>query len=292
MEIYSLNRIVCMFASAGSDNLLFILQLSLVIGGGLFAALFILQGMGVYKMAKARNFKRKWLAFIPFANLCYLGKLAGECRFFSSKVKHAGVFAMIAQLVSVLLSCAYLFIEWYLYDKYGKPLLEDSSGFSYWGLQGVDGRLEWFYRYGEYFLSIGQLVTQIAMFILCVGIYKKYAPRNHSMLGLLTLFVPVSRFIILFVLRNRVAIDYEAYVRRRNEEFIRRQQQYYNTYGNPYGNAYGGNPYRREGGVNGQSNAPQQEEPFGEFSSSSKGEKKEEEGGGFFDEPNSGGFFD
>ena len=77
------------------------------------------------------------------------------------------------------------------------------------------------------------------------------------------------------------AIDYEAYVRQKREEFMRRQQQYYNQYGNPYGNPYGnqynrppynggyGNPYNGAPNQNPTpNNASKDEDPFAEFSSS------------------------
>jgi hypothetical protein len=102
------------------------------------------------------------------------------------------------------------------------------------------------------------------MMALC----KKYAPKNYMVLSILVLFIPVARFIVIFALRNRQPIDYEAYMRARREAYIRSQQQYYNRQ-NPYGNPYGGqyNPYGQD------TPSPRKpEEPFGEFSSQNNGD--------------------
>ena len=44
----------------------------------LWGALFILQGVGLYVMAKKQGLKKKGLAFVPFVNILYMGKIAGE----------------------------------------------------------------------------------------------------------------------------------------------------------------------------------------------------------------------
>ena len=76
----------------------------------------------------------------------------------------------------------------------------------------------------------------------------------------LALFVPLSRYIVIFALRNRTPVDYDAYMRARYEAYMRQRGQYgqygqsgqYGQYGNPYANPYAGQT---------------PEEPFGEFTS-------------------------
>lgn len=265
---------------------------------------FILQGFGLYAMAKKRGLKKKALAFIPFANIWYMGKLAGECHFFSQKMKRAGMYAMVAQIVTTLLTILTIAAELYLWIQHGEPARDNVYGILYWpGLTGFSATVSRFYDISGYLLSIFQLVTEIFMLVLVMGLYKKYTPKNYMILSFVSLFVPASRYIIIFVLRNRQEVDYEAYMRARREAYIRRQQQYYNQYGNPYNqnpynrNSYGnpyGNPYgqNQQNGQN-QTSAPKQEEPFAEFSSSNKGEnsngnsdgeqsKNDSNGDGFF----------
>ena len=64
---------------------------ALGIGGGIRLVLFVLQGFGLYAMAKKREMKNKWLAFVPLASVWYMGKLAGACDGFGKKMKRPGL---------------------------------------------------------------------------------------------------------------------------------------------------------------------------------------------------------
>ncbi len=255
------------------------------IGGAAFwLVLFILQGIGIYTMAKRQGLKHKWLAFLPFGNIAYMGKLAGECGFFGHKMKNAAIYAMIAQIVASILAILCILAQCYLCVNYTlSPLeVEGQLGIYEWnGLAGFGVTVKKFYNIGSSVLMIVGLISQLLMLVLLIGLYKKYTPKNYFMLSTLTILaaVPVfplglasmARFIIVFKVRKREPIDFEAYVRKQQEEFIRRQQQYYQTYGNPYNRPpYNGNPYGM-GGYQNNPTPPKQEEPFGEFSSEEKG---------------------
>ncbi|MBR2646755.1 MAG: hypothetical protein IKD47_04275 [Clostridia bacterium] len=252
-----------------------------------WAALFVLQGIGLFVMAKKRNIKGKWMAFVPFLSVVLIGRLTGECDMFGQKVKRAGLYAMLAQIAVTLISFASIAASIYLYavegvparDKYLEPIWSDLNGFSATAYEFVAS-----YGIGRFLASIVELIYEILMLILIMGLYKKYAPKNYIMLGVLSLFVPLSRYIAVLVLRKRTAVDYEEYMRRQREEFMRRRQQYYNSQ-NPYGNGqYGNNPYGNNPYGNPYGNPynntqrppysePQPEDPFAEFSS---GKKQEE----------------
>ena len=55
------------------------LLVGIVVGFSIWLVFFILQGFGLSAMAKKRGLKKRWLAFVPFANIWYIGKIAGEC---------------------------------------------------------------------------------------------------------------------------------------------------------------------------------------------------------------------
>ncbi len=252
----------------------------------LWLPFFILQGIGLCAMAKKRGFKKRALAFIPFANMMYMGKLAGDCNFFGRKVKRAGLYLMLAQILTTLVTFSLIAAELYLYIACGEPveILIESGMYQIpkldWpNLSGFSYGVKVYFELGAYIVPIFELIYKVLLIVVMMGLLKQYIPRNYFVLSFLILFVPLSRFIIVFVVRNRRHIDYEAYVRQKREEFMRRQQQYYNQYGNPYGNPYGrpynggyGNPYNN-GAPNGNpppaqgTNAPKDEDPFAEFSS-------------------------
>ncbi len=256
------------------------LFLSLLIGAGIWLSLFILQGIGLYKMAKSQGLKQKFLVFVPFASIYYVGKITGGCRFFNHKMKHAGTYALVAQLLAALCSFAMLAAEFYLYMVHGEPQWRDyiegmyTYSIPYWptATSGLGGLASWYFENGEMFIYLFGLIYDILMLVLVIALFKKYAPKNHIPFALLSIFVPVARYIVIFVLRNRQPVDYDQYMRAKREAYIRQQQQRYGQYGNPYGNPYN-NPYSNPYGGQGQSrpndSSKAPEDPFEEFSTPS-----------------------
>lgn len=267
MEIYNFYQAAMFTASLVADKYVSVFIISDAIALALWSAFFILQGFGIYTMAKRAGLKKRGLAFVPFVNIWYIGKLAGECNFFGQRMKRASMYAMIAQILATLLCILSIASEQYLFAIHkmrGLDFALTELGFSWSGsLVGFDLFVLKFYEISGYVLPIFQLFFEIFIVVLMMALCKKYAPKNYMILGILVLFVPVSRFIIIFVLRNRQPIDYDAYMRARHEAYMRAQQQYYNQQ-NPYGNGYGGqyNPYGQN-----PSNAQKPEDPFKEFSS-------------------------
>ena len=277
MELYLLyNFVLTILLNFAKKLSIFQVQIwSLVGATAIWLVFFILQGIGLSRMAKNRQIGKRWLAFVPFANIWYIGKLVGVCDVFGQKMKRTGLYTMLAQ-IAITVFCAFIVVaEIYLYKVGGLPKL-DQWNVPYWGLSGFAGNVESFYSNSDYILLIFELIYQILLLILVLGLYKRYYPKNFTFLGFLALLVPLSRFIVIFALRNRKAIDYEAYIRARREAYMRQQQQYRNAYGNPYQNPYG-NPYGRPYNTSGQQSyggqtAPNVDEPFSEFSSDKKGE--------------------
>lgn len=241
---------------------------SAVIAVLIWGALFVLQGVGLSTMAKNRGMKNRYLAFIPFANLWYLGKLAGDCDIFGHRMKNPGVYAMIAQIATTALCVAMAICEGLLFTVYASNITIDSTtGMMVWtNLTGTAKAMENFYsNWGDFLCSIVGLVYEILIFLIMISLLKKYYAKNYMMLSFVQLFLPLARYIIIFAVRKNKAVDYNEYMRSRYEEFARRQQAYR---GNPYGGAYGrpyGNPYGNPQNPYGAPQRPQ-DDPFGEFS--------------------------
>jgi hypothetical protein len=242
----------------------------LAFGSAVWIALFILQGIGLFVMAKKQNVGSAGLAFVPFANVFLMGKLAGESNAFGKKIKNLKVYVCISQIIVTVICFLTIAAEMYLYLTYGLPsknAQEMPMDSPYWpGLTGTAYKISRFYEISTFLISIFGLIFEILMFLLIVGIIKKYSPSNYSILGALTLFVPISKYILIFVLRKRKAIDFDAYMRARREAFLKQQQQYRNMYGNPY-NPYGGNYANPNGTPPPSQENKKPEDPFEEFSS-------------------------
>ncbi|MBO5736540.1 MAG: hypothetical protein J6S04_01910 [Clostridia bacterium] len=287
MEIYNFYQAIKSSMALTNDVRMIIISsaISLVMWVGLF----ILQGFGIYAMATKQGVKNRALAFIPLVNILYIGKLAGECYFFGQRMKRAGMYAMIAQILAAVVSILTVSAEQYLWFTQGAPQMQTEYGYYWTGLTGFASHVSKFFDISVYVLSIFQLFAEIFFVVVMMGLCKKYAPKNFMLLSMVVLFIPIARFIIIFALRKRQPIDYEAYMRARHEAFMRRQQQYYNNqnpYGNPYGNPYA-NPYARPNTPYDQAQADDKgeakpDEPFEEFASSDNGGSSD----GAFDETN------
>lgn len=240
------------------------------VGAGIALVLFLLQGAGLYVMARRAGLKKKWLAFVPFASTFYLGKLAGETHLFGQKMKRAGLYAMLAQIVFALFMLAVLIVEAILFVQYKEYIVYNTdeltgmlTGISWANLPAEAQPMYTFYLISDYISGTLSLVQAVLVFLLVMTLYRKYAPKNYMLLSMLEIFVPASKAIVIFVLRNREPVDFEAYMRARRDAYMRRQGQYYgqNPYGGTYGSPYGQNPYA---GQQPQRPTPP-DEPFSEF---------------------------
>lgn len=242
-----------------------------LIGVAIWAALFVLQGFGLRAMANRRGLEKTWRAFVPFVNILLMGELAGTCSFFGKPVKRAGLLAMIFQIVATLILGTQMAAQVYLYIAHGAPTLVD--GIEVWNnLTSFSLVVYNTYNIFSLFASLAQIICEIMFFILLVGLYKNYNYKNHMLFGFLSLLVPVSRMIIIFVLRKNKYINYEELMRARRDAYIRQQQQYGQQYGQ------GGYGYNDNYGAPERPQQPVPENPFEEFGSSGNaGEEKPDE---------------
>ena len=232
-----------------------ILVVSLCISFAVWAALFLLQGVGIYTMAKRRGLSKKGLAFVPFVNLMYLEKLTGDCTILGQRMRRVGLFAMIAQIVNCVLCGLYIASHVYLYYTQGAPVAVENT-LTWLSLGGFAKTAYSCYNICYHVLSITQLVYELLLFVLLLGLFKKYQPKSAYLLAALLLFFPMLRYIFVFVIRKREAVDYNEFKRKQQEEYYRRQ------YGHPYQPSQNAqpNPYGET-----VTPTPPKEEPFAEF---------------------------
>ena len=287
MEIYNFYRSLGVTLLYYNQDTFQNRAIGLLFGLGFWGILFILQGIGLYKIAKNRNLPNAWMGFVPFANIYYIGKMTGECAFFGRKMKRTGLYAMLVQILLFVLAALQIGLELSLFAQLGTPNGYTGYYVPQWynGAGAIANFYNEYYLFGDVIIMIVDFVFKVFLMVLLTGLYRQYNPKMHMPFAILSWLIPESRYIILFAWRNKKRIDYEEYVRKQQEEFIRRQQQYQNMYGNPnnpnnpygnpyqrgygpYGNPYG-NPYQRN--QNQKENQEQkqapQEEPFSEFAS-------------------------
>ncbi len=233
-----------------------------LIGVAIWAALFIMQGFGLRMMATRRGMEKTWRAFVPFVNILLMGELAGTCSFFGKPIKRAGLLAMIFQIIATLVLGVQMAAQVYLYVAHGVPTVVNNV--EVWnGLTGFSLTVYNVYNVLAIFASLAQILCEVMFLILLIGLYKNYAFKNHMIFAFLGLLIPVSRMIIIFVIRKNKYVNYDDMMRARREAYIRQQQQYQQQYNQggfgSYNNGYG-TPERPQ--------APTPDDPFEEFGSS------------------------
>lgn len=254
------------------EVLLRIFYISVGVAGGVYLVCLILGGVGMHAMAKKVGMKHSWLAFLPFANTYYAGKLAGETRVFGQKMKRVGLYAMLAEICYVVLGGFSLFVQAEL--MYHPEYFVDnvnSQGQYLIPPYVIDSDV---IPMGQRWLTTADLVCEVLnyisylvlIFFLCVLFYaffRKYYARGPFLMTFLCAILPLRGFVI-FAVRNNTPVDYDAYMRKKMEQYARAQRGYgqggYDIYGNPIdpGN-YGGNA--PGGGAD--------EDPFSDFGGSS-----------------------
>lgn len=224
--------------------------IGLFIAAGIYLVCLVMGGIGMHVMAKKRGMKGSWMAFLPFLNTLYAGKLAGETNFFGKKVKWMGGAAALLEFVHVGLSVFSFYILFsFMRPEYCDPITTADGLFG--GAEFVSSKLPLGMRWMltadtvcEILIYVFYILMLLAMCLMFYSFYRKYYARSPFIMMFLSALFPF-RGIVIFAVRNNAPVDYDAWMRRKMEEFNRRQQQ--NRPGN-YG-GYGG--YGDQGGYGG-----------------------------------------
>lgn len=201
------------------------------IGAALFLMCLIFCGLGLNALAKKEGVAPSVCAYLPILNTWYAGKIAGETRFFGSKMKRAGLYAAICEFLYVVLEGMRLVLN-LLLTRGEYFVLEQVEGTEYvqWNISRslIPAEKQWQYDmivYSEYISLAVYLVAVIFMFVIFTALFRKYYARNPFIMSFLCTLVPFRGF-VLFAVRNNARIDYDDYMRRRNEQYARRYGGY------------------------------------------------------------------
>ena len=239
-----------MDADGEVSNLIWI---ALLVGGLCFLIVYIFQAVGLYTIATRAGYKNRWMAFVPFFNLYYIGVCAQKNKVYNLNSKNFAIIAASLEVITVLGYVLYyvaLFTVW-KYISWNTTTIEGSnvtylypSGFS----ADMPASLNWL---GWVYLHLSDYVLS---WLKLVFIVVKLLPLTG---------------ILIFAVRNNAGMSYSDYIRKVREQNYRMYQQ---QYGNPYNQNYNQNPYQggydNSGSYGGPSGAPA-EDPFDEYGSSS-----------------------
>ncbi len=247
-----------------------ILYISVGVAGGLYLICLILGGLGMHTMAKKVGMKHSWLAFLPLANTWYAGKLAGETRLFGQKMKRAGLYATLAEIVYIGINVFALVVQFALYrPEYFVERFNEAGEFNgiYLEVARIPLSLRWLVVANSV-LSWVNVIAYLALILFFCAVFfaffRKYYARSPFLMTFLCAVLPL-RGIVIFAVRNNTPVDYDAYMRRKMQQYAARQ-------GNPYGGqgGYGEQGYDIYGNrTDGAGAPPKQDEPFSDFGDSS-----------------------
>ena len=208
----------------GVDGGISLAEMYILLGvaGAAYLICLVLGGLALYVMAERAGVKHSWLGFIPFANTYYAGKIAGESPFLGKRMKRAGLYAMIAEMVYAALEIMSLISSILLASpKYYETNYVDGGGSSLiFNLESVPKGLQWMAGASTW-LSILSIVADLVMIVfLCAvynSLYRKYSPRGAYLMTVFSVLLPVRAF-LLFAIRNKEPVDFDEYVKARIEQ--------------------------------------------------------------------------
>lgn len=238
------------------------MYVSFGVAAGVFVVCLILGGIGLTQMAKGQGVKPSVLAFLPFANTYYAGKVAGEAYFFGQKMKRGGLYAMLAEIVYVTLNSLFYAFDSMLLPHGAFVQTGDTITFEY---VNIPDDLQWANNALTPLNAlsyIAEITMFVFFFVVFLALFKKYYAKRPVLMTVLSAVFPFRAF-TLFAVRNNTPVDYNAFLRRRAEAYARQ------AYGNPPQGGYGGQGgYSNPNGQNAGGNPGGAPDPFGEFGSS------------------------
>ncbi len=262
------------------------LWICLLVGGLCFLIIYIFQGMGLYTISKHEGYGSRWMAWVPFLQIYYIG----VC---SQKNKVLGTintksFSIAVALLDFLLFAGYAlyYVSYFLVEEhihwstyyYGEiPMYEYIDGF-YTTLPSNLTWAAWIVSYLKgYVLEWVRLLFIIGKLFLYTAFYRTYSARRYFLFSIVGALLPVNG-IIIYCVRNNKGLNYNEYIRKVREENYRRyqqqMQQQQNPYNqNPYSRGYGApppnDPYNNNGPYNNGQQGSSAPDPFEEYANSS-----------------------
>lgn len=180
-----------------------ILGVALIVG----IAEYILQGMGLYKLAQAQGIESPWMAFVPWLRTYLHGKVAGTISFGKKEIKNPGIWMVVAPLIlgGIIAGMYFVLIAFMIIGAIGSTGITGGSGY----IGGVIMMILLFIILG--FIMIAAVAyaafTGVLRGMVNYQIFKRFHSESTAVFHmLLSLFVPMYQAIYFFMLRKRVHV--------------------------------------------------------------------------------------
>lgn len=157
-------------------------------------AIYVLNGIGMMKLAKSCGLSRTWMAFVPFASTYQLGQVA-ECAAEPGKKKlPLRHFALIGHITIAILVIGYYI--WFFMRMFAMGLMEkEMSAFDLFSIVGGAAGF-------TALLGLLSLALSVLIYYIYWKIFRLFIPQYAVIFLLLTIFLNIQP-ILLFAIRNR-----------------------------------------------------------------------------------------
>ncbi len=215
---------------------------------------YLFLAFGLFKMARNRNMKQSYFAWIPFGQLYLIGLLISSAEIFKIKAKYLRWIVTVISLVWFALAL--------LTDIIALPALiqiwlEDFSPVGYIFYEEAMQSLPVALNAVSFITSIFELLTTIGWWVLLFVLFNSYAPKSAFFFTILSVLINPLGCILVFVVRNNSCVE--------TREFMKMKMHSMYGGGNPYdyGDDTYRDPYDLSGGGNKKETPP--ESPFDEY---------------------------
>lgn len=270
-------------ADEAADTIRLAWIICLCVAAGLYLIGLLFGGFGLMTMAKRRGMENWWLGFLPFGNTYLLSKLAGETDVLGKRFKRWGLWTMIAEIVFVLVQTVSIVLQLGFAKGAFYSLQEGGYAFDSELFLQRAPEYAWALQLDTAMMIISSLLGICVLFMFCFlynSFFRKYYARSPMLMTILCVILPVRGF-VSFAVRKNTPVDYDAYMRRRMEEAMRRSgynqggynQGGYNQGGynqGDYNQGGSGDPFSEYGGSGGASggsggSSGSDDSPFSDF---------------------------
>lgn len=164
--------------------------------------LYVLQSLGLYRIAVRRELKNPWLAWVPVGNVWMLGMISDQYQYVvKGKVRNRrkvilGLeIAMVALLIVMLLVYVMFLVNFFVNLPELDYMTEDQLGTVLWPLLGILGVC--------FVMEVVAVVLMVFEYIALYDIYRSCEPKNATVYLVLSILVPVTMAIFVFLCRDK-----------------------------------------------------------------------------------------
>ena len=170
-------------------------------GGGFAIVLYVFRSLGVYTIAKRRELRNPWFAWIPVVNEYLLGSLSDQYQYVvKGKVKNKRKWLLGLNIAMAALYTVFIGV---LIATIVKLTGNAMSGFSEAKMAQMAMRSGLAMLAGAVPLCAAALAMSVLRFIALYDVYASTDPRNSTMYIVLSILFPVTEPFFLFFSRKK-----------------------------------------------------------------------------------------